>query len=90
MNDQTITRTWDVTDLAGNLTTVTQTITVIPTGADLAITATAGPATAGDDLVYTVTVENLGPDPATGVVVTTAAMTGATTVGCTFKKRRAK
>jgi LPXTG-motif cell wall-anchored protein len=84
-NDQVITRTWEVTDKTGNVASATQTITVVPTAADLQITATAspGPVNAGEALVYTITVKNLGPDTATGVRVTTSPITGATTSGCT-------
>jgi uncharacterized repeat protein (TIGR01451 family) len=83
-NDQTITRTWGITDLAGNPTTVTQTITVVPAAADLRITATASPnpVTAGENLVYTITVDNIGTAIATGVQVATAAIPDATTAGC--------
>lgn len=85
-DDQVITRSWTFTDEAGNTSDpVTQTITVIPTAADLAITVTPGddPAAAGDQLVYTVRVENLGPDTATDVTVTAPAFT-APAAGATF------
>jgi uncharacterized repeat protein (TIGR01451 family) len=53
----------------GNCSCPTETpVTVV----DLAIEKVVGPASAsvGDDVTYTLTVENLGPDDATGVVVT--------------------
>jgi hypothetical protein len=84
-DNQVITRTWKVSDGAGNEATATQTITVIPPVADLEITVTTNdnPVIAGQPLTYTITVENLGPDPATGVEVTTTPIVGATTQGCT-------
>jgi uncharacterized repeat protein (TIGR01451 family) len=51
---------------------VTTTIGPAPTSADLSITKTASPDPVyiGDDVTYTITVTNLGPDAADGVIVT--------------------
>ena len=59
----------------------------LPPQADLSITKTdsADPVNAGDNLSYTVTVTNNGPDPATNVVVTDTLPAGVTfvlTSGC--------
>jgi uncharacterized repeat protein (TIGR01451 family) len=58
-------------------------VCVAPT-ADLSITKTASPdpVTTGDDLTYTVTVTNNGPDPATSVVVTDNLPAETTFVSC--------
>ena len=58
-------------------------VCVAPT-ADLSITKTASPdpVTTGDDLTYTVTVTNNGPDPATSVVVTDDLPAETTFVSC--------
>jgi uncharacterized repeat protein (TIGR01451 family) len=52
--------------------------------ADLSITKTASPdpVTTGDDLTYTVTVTNNGPDPATSVIVTDNLPAETTFVSC--------
>ena len=58
-------------------------VCVAPT-ADLSITKTASPdpVTTGDDLTYTVTVTNNGPDPATSVTVTDNLPAETTFVSC--------
>jgi uncharacterized repeat protein (TIGR01451 family) len=58
-------------------------VCVAPT-ADLSITKTASPdpVTTGDDLTYTVTVTNNGPDPATSVTVTDNVPAETTFVSC--------
>ena len=58
-------------------------VCVAPT-ADLSITKTASPdpVTTGDDVTYTVTVTNNGPDPATSVVVTDDLPAETTFVSC--------
>src|SRR5215468_10529784 len=58
-------------------------VCVAPT-ADLSITKTASPdpVTTGDDVTYTVTVTNNGPDPATSVVVTDNLPAETTFVSC--------
>jgi uncharacterized repeat protein (TIGR01451 family) len=58
-------------------------VCVAPT-ADLSVTKTASPdpVTTGDDLTYTVTVTNNGPDPATSVVVTDNLPAETTFVSC--------
>ena len=63
--------------------TQSSSICVAPT-ADLSITKTASPdpVTTGDDLTYTVTVTNNGPDPATSVTVTDNLPPETTFVSC--------
>ena len=58
-------------------------VCVAPT-ADLSVTKTASPdpVTTGDDLTYTITVTNNGPDPATSVVVTDNLPAETTFVSC--------
>jgi uncharacterized repeat protein (TIGR01451 family) len=60
----------------------TASVTVTPQQADLALTKTVNDATpnVGDTVTFTVTLSNLGPDPATGVSVADAVPSGLTLV----------
>ena len=64
---------------------VMTTVNAPPASADLSITKTAAPnpVTVGDDLTYTITVTNNGPDAATGVNVMDALPAGVTFVSAT-------
>jgi len=67
----TVSATSDTTDLnvTNNAASVTSTITP---QADLSVSIVSGPAVAGDDVTYTLTVHNNGPSDARNVVLTQA------------------
>jgi uncharacterized repeat protein (TIGR01451 family) len=74
------------TDAAGNTSEFSQLIATTSAGhADLAVRMTGAPDTvsAGDEITYTVTVTNNGPDPATDVKLTDTLDPGATFVSAT-------
>ena len=62
------------TDPAGNTSEFSRDVTVpqLLVGLSVGLTPSADPVSVGDTLVYTVTVTNVGVDPATGVVLTDA------------------
>ncbi len=83
----TVTATASVTDPAPGNNSATDDDTVLMPEADLSITKmdSADPVAGGDNLVYTITVDNAGPSDATNVVVTDnlpADVTLVSTAGC--------
>jgi uncharacterized repeat protein (TIGR01451 family) len=64
--------------------TATVTVTVLPVAdVSVAITASPSPVAVGQNLVYTITATNLGPDPASLVTLTDLIPTGVTFVSAT-------
>src|SRR5262249_18966135 len=64
---------------------VTTAVNAAPAGADLAVTIAAAPGAvaAGQEVTYTITVTNNGPDPATGVTLTDTLEAVATFISAT-------
>lgn len=72
------------TNLANNTDAETTTVTAAPAGADLSVVKVSSPSpvSTGGQLTYTIVVNNGGPDPATGVLMTDAIPTGTTFSSC--------
>jgi uncharacterized repeat protein (TIGR01451 family) len=78
------TLTYNATDGSNAATPVTRTVTVVPV-AELSVTARAdlNPVATGSNLTYTIAVQNAGPQPAQGVVLTDPVPAGASFVSAT-------
>jgi uncharacterized repeat protein (TIGR01451 family) len=81
----TVTATTADPSSADQSDTVTTTVIAAPAVADLAVAIAAAPyhVAVGDEVTYTVTVTNNGPNPATGVILTDTLDSGATFVSAT-------
>ena len=67
-------------DPSNNLASATTTVAAAPAALVVALVAAPSTATIGHELIYTLTVANFGPGPASGVVLTTDIPAGATIV----------
>ena len=86
-NNATVSASESDPNLNNNSASATTTVQSLSTDLSISKSASATTVFAGDQLVFTITVRNLGPDPATGVVITDPLPAGLSFVsassGCT-------